>query len=499
MATAAAAATRVDQPTSVFAKLVYPVSLLASLSIWLLAVRAPLWVDETLAYWQVSGGFGRIWSRSAQMPSSIGYLYTLWFARSILGSQEIALKIPSMLAMLGAAYFLFRIARELFGREIAFLTCIFFCTHPDVVFAATDARPYAFALLATNLAIFLFIQWMTRHEMRYAILFGIAAAGILYFHYLFGAILPAFAIYYLAMRGRSIKADIRQLAAVLVTFTLLAAPLMVRVVSLFRTRQTHVVLELAQTVVALKTFAPEKLLIGFLVAVSVAALVRKVKLPGRDCFPAILLCPLLAFIPGAILYGISAATPLHLFISRYCLVAVSGSVLTWGLLTTRIDSRLLRQMFCVGLVAVTVFRSYASPFTRKHELSFKPAFDLVNADVTQDKAPVLMCSAFIESDYEPMPAPASENALLSQASYYRLDVPATLLPFDLNDETIRVASHSIQEAAQRRQRFLVIAGPASYSTLEWLVSYTKGTFAPRLMGEFDGIVVLEFTPSGGGN
>lgn len=490
----ATATTGIEKPAFVLAKLLYPVSLLASLSIWLMAVRAPLWVDETLAYWQVSGGFGRIWSRSAQMPSSIGYLYTLWFAKSILGTQEIALKIPSMLATLGAAYFLFRIARELFDAEIAFLTCIFFCTHPDVVFAATDARPYAFALLATNLAIFAFMRWMTRHEMRHAVLFGVAAAGILYFHYLFGVILPAFAIYYLAMRGRSIKADVRQLAAVLATFILFAAPLILRVLSLYRTRQTHVVPELAQTVVALKIFAPQKLLIGFLIAVFVAALVRKLKLPDRDCFPAILLCPLLALVPGAILYSISAVTPLHLFISRYCLVAVPGSVLTWGLLTSRIDSRLLRQMFCVGLVVVTILYYHANPYMRKHELSFKPAFELVNANVAPDKAPILMCSAFIESDYESMPAPASENALLSQASYYPLDAPTALLPFDLNDETIRVASQSVQAAAQRHQRFLVIAGPASYSTLEWLVSYLQGMFVPREMGEFDGIVVLEFSP-----
>ena len=97
-----------------------------------------------------------------------------------------------------------------------------------MVFAATDARPYAFALLATNFAIFAFIRWMTQHEMRQAILFGAAAAAILYFHYLFGAILPAFAIYYLVVRRHSIKADARQLAAVLISFTLLILPLIYR-------------------------------------------------------------------------------------------------------------------------------------------------------------------------------------------------------------------------------------------------------------------------------
>src|SRR5208283_5831740 len=140
MATAAAVETSFEKPVSILDKLIYPAALVASMSIWLLAIRAPLWLDETLAYWQVSGGFWKIWSRSALMPSSIGYLYTLWFAKSILGSHEIALKIPSTLAMLGAVYFLFRSARALFDRDIAFLSCIFFALEYNVVFAATDAR-----------------------------------------------------------------------------------------------------------------------------------------------------------------------------------------------------------------------------------------------------------------------------------------------------------------------------------------------------------------------
>src|ERR1700677_2179284 len=78
MATATAAPTVVEKASGILSRLIYPLALLASISIWFLAIRAPLWLDETLAYWQISGGFGKIWSRSALMPSSIGYLYTLW-------------------------------------------------------------------------------------------------------------------------------------------------------------------------------------------------------------------------------------------------------------------------------------------------------------------------------------------------------------------------------------------------------------------------------------
>jgi hypothetical protein len=502
VATATAAATGVEQRAAILTKLVYPASLLASLSIWFLAIRAPLWLDETLAYWQVSGGFAKVWTRSALMPSSIGYLYTLWLAKSILGSSEIALKIPSTLAMLGAVYFLFRAARVLFDREFAVLSCIFFCLEYNVVFAATDARPYAFALLATNLAIFAFVVWMTGQQMHQAILFGVAAAGILYFHYLFGAILPAFALYYLAVRYRSIKADLRQLAAVLVAFILVALPLIFRVLSLYQTKVTHVVQELHHPVLAaLNTLVPLQTLIGFGVALFVAALVRKVKLPGRDCFPAGLLCLLLAVVPVSVLFGVSAVTPVHLVIPRYLTVVAPGSALTWALLTSRIDSRLLRQIFCVGLVGLTVFQCFSSPISRQHELNFKRAHALVNANVGKDKVPVLVCSAFIESNFEPMPTDrTSEDALLSQISYYPIDAPVFMLPMDLNDEAMRIASQTALAAAQRGERFLLVAGPTSYPTAKWLAAYVRGGFTARLLGEFDGeIIVVEFRPVAGGD
>ena len=501
MATAAAVETSFEKPVSILDKLTYPVALVASLSIWFLAIRAPLWLDEMLAYWQVSGGFAKVWSRSALMPSSIGYLYTLWFAKSILGSSEIALKIPSTLAMLGAVYFLFRAARQLFDLEFAFLSCIFFALEYNVVFAATDARPYAFALLATNVAIFAFVRWMTRRQMREAILFGAAAAGILYFHYLFGAILPAFAIYYLVARHRSIKTDLRQLAAVLITFTLVALPLVFRVAGLYQTKVIHVVQELRHPgLAALNTLAPMQTLIGFGIAALVAALVRKIRFPGRESFPAILLCPLLALVPAGVFFAVSAATPVHLVIPRYLTVTAPGSALTWALLTTYIDSRALRQIFCVGLVGITLFEAYSSPLSRHHELNFKQAHAFVNANIAKDEGsvPVLVCSAFIESDHTTELGNSNgENPLYSQVSYYPIHAPLGFLPMDLNDETIRVAGQTVLASAQRHQRFIFVVPPSSYPTLQWLGNYAQGAFTAEILGEFEEILVVEFRPVAG--
>lgn len=498
-ATTTTPVSEVEKTVSILAKIVYPAALAASISIWFLAIRAPLWLDETLAYWQVSGGFAKIWSRSALMPSSIGYLYTLWLAKSTLGSSEIALKIPSTLAVLGAVYFLFRAAREFYDQETAYLACIFFALTNNVIFAATDARPYAFALLASNIAIFAFVRWMMGRRMGRAILFGAAAAGVLYFHFLFGAILPVFAIYYLAARRGSIKEDWRQLAALVAAFTLCSLPLIYRIASLYQSKGTHVVPAAPHPVwTTLRILAPAQLLIGFLIAVFLAALVRKIKLPRRENFPASLFGVLLALVPAGVLVAVSATSTVHLVISRYLTVIACGSALMWALLTMHIDSPVLRKLFCVALVAATVIETYGSPLSRLHEANFKDAHAFINANVAKDKGevPILVCSAFVESDYQLTASDGSgENPLLSQMDYYPIDAPVTLLPMDLNDESIRIGSETVAAAAQRHQRFLVVASPLSYPTVEWLIKSTRDRFTPQLIAEFDkAIVIVEFRP-----
>ena len=129
-----------------------------------------------------SGGYGRV--RAYPLPA---YAYILWATKSLFGSNEVVLRMPSVLAMLAATYVLYLIAREFFSSDIAAIVAVVFCLHPTVAFAAVDARPYAFAVLVVNCTILSFLRFMKTNSTRNAILFGASAAAIFYFHYLFGA------------------------------------------------------------------------------------------------------------------------------------------------------------------------------------------------------------------------------------------------------------------------------------------------------------------------
>ena len=69
---------------------------------WFSSIQSALWLDETISYWEISGGFGQIWGR--QDVSFPAYFYILWATKALFGSSEAVLRIPSVLAMLGATY-----------------------------------------------------------------------------------------------------------------------------------------------------------------------------------------------------------------------------------------------------------------------------------------------------------------------------------------------------------------------------------------------------------
>ena len=217
----------------------YGVALVACLSVWFLAVRAPLWTDETLSYWQIAGGFKQIWARSIQGNSFAAYAYILWLTKTFFGSSELVLRIPSILAMLAAVYVFYRCARELFAWDVSLIATMLFILPRGIAFAAIDVRPYPFALLVTNLTIFLFLRWMKTNRTVYAALFGIAAAGIFYFHYLFASILAALAVYYLLTRRSSLRADLRQIGVALGCFAIFLLPVLPRLKYIYQTRTTH--------------------------------------------------------------------------------------------------------------------------------------------------------------------------------------------------------------------------------------------------------------------
>jgi hypothetical protein len=467
----------------------YGLALVASISVWFIAIRAPLWLDETISFFQIKGKFSEIMARQG-WPAVPVYSFVLWPWVRLAGSSEIALRIPSILAMLGAVYLLYRAARQLFDRDAALVAAVVFCLHPVVVSASIDVRPYAFG--ASILAL---VNLRNNDSNWLAALFGLSAACILYFQFLFIVILPALAICFVTLKIGKPKIFSRQLAVALIAFAIAFLPVIPGMQYLLHTSGTHVFSEAPKLVDLGQTFASKRMLLVLAAVVLVAAVIRRLDLKTVDG-QRILFCAALALIPILILYGVSARTSVHVFVFRYRLIAVPGIALCWGLMITRINSRTLRLLFCVMLVLTITYHYYTFRYARFHgPYTWKYALGFVDKNASTDNAPVIICSDLPESDYVSMPVgdAAKDSALFAPLAYYKLRVPVVALPRKLNDETIRIGSQFLQDAAQRHERFLAIAYEPSYKTLGWIASNASPSYHVRELGVFDGIKVLEFT------
>ena len=180
---------------------IYALALALSICVWFVAIRAPLWLDETISFFLVKGGFAEIMSRQG-WPDVPVYSYVLWLWTKVMGTGEITLRVSSVLIMLGAVYLLYRAARELFDRDVALIAAVVFCLHPIVIYAAIDVRPYALGAVAINSSILALVRMRHSNSKWLAAFFGVSAASVAYFQFLFVVILPALAICFFLAKGR---------------------------------------------------------------------------------------------------------------------------------------------------------------------------------------------------------------------------------------------------------------------------------------------------------
>jgi uncharacterized membrane protein YidH (DUF202 family) len=473
---------------------IYALAVALSISTWFIAIHAPLWLDETVSFFLIKGGFAGILSRQV-WPDSPVYSCLLWLWTKAVGTGEITLRISSILPMLAATYLLYRAARELFDQDVAVIAAIVFCLHPIIIFAAIDVRPYAFSALIINATILVLVHLRHSNSKWLAALFGVLAACIVEFQLLFAVILPALAICFIASKVGERKTLWQQLAVALIAFGFAFLPTIPRLEYMFRTSGTHVFSEAPKLGQLVSTLSLRALALILLAALLFAAKRRWLNLSQLESWP-ILLCLSLALVPLLTLYGLSVGTSVHVFVSRYRLVAVPGIALCWAFLVSRIGSQALRLLFCLVLVTVAVAHCFSSPAYRHHQYSWKQALGFAEQNASADNAPVLICSDLPESDHMTMPVGSAieDSGILPPLSYYKLSSPIVALPRALNGEAIRDGSRFIEEAAQRHERFLALAFVESYGTLDWLRNKAAGKFNVSERGAFDGVKVLEFVP-----
>lgn len=109
-----------------------------------------------------------------------------------INKNEIFLRLPSLIASVATAIFVFSIAKSQFTKKIAYLSAMLFAVSPLTVYMATEARPHSIAIFLSALMIFLFLKYMKEKSTATLLAFIFISIISLYTQYYIGLLFIPF-------------------------------------------------------------------------------------------------------------------------------------------------------------------------------------------------------------------------------------------------------------------------------------------------------------------
>lgn len=463
---------------------------LALAVLWIRPIGSSLWLDELGTYWIVrrslSDAIDLSWRFAGQSPA---YYVIAWVARVLGRGNEIILRLPSLAAAGTATFLLARLAKRLFGSTTAWPSAVVFAVTPIVAFSAIDARPYAFAYLALAGATLTLVILLQDGGYRWSIAYGICAASVIYFHYLFGFALLGHVPYAL-VHGSGRKRYVSLGAAI---GSALVAPLAGQVARLVeRGRIPDLPLATPTPYTLLTTLLPLSVAVGAMIGWLIARFTAPLRvLPQTETKGGLLLSASMWLAPSLGLLTLALLSGINLLWPTYTRSSAVGLALLLGSALGSLEPEHVRRIVLTVIVIVGLL---ATGGTRHHAEDWRGAAQKVDALVTDESTPVLVHPAFIESAHVPfLMDPEYRSALLAPLARYPVRGSVILMPYDLTDRTKPYLETVVVPAIERADRFVLFTLSPTIPFREWL----DGRLAPlgfrsRLMGEYAGIQVILF-------
>jgi mannosyltransferase len=212
---------------------------------WLRAgqIQESLWLDELHTSWVVADGWAPIADRARAGNQSPLYFYLVWGVVRVLGHAPWTLRLLSLAAGLALIIATCGLVRRWSGcDECGLLTALLVASHPDCVFYAQEARPYALLQLSAVIHAGVFARLLERPTRTDRLFLVAGAVWLFYLHYTALLLLLAQARFcFLALlssaRQSSLAYRPRQYACDGLVFALCVSPTFTHLMHIARQRQ----------------------------------------------------------------------------------------------------------------------------------------------------------------------------------------------------------------------------------------------------------------------
>lgn len=469
------------------------VGLIAILMVWIWPLSSSLWLDETGTFWVIQGSLGDVVDRALDFQGQFPlYHALLWSWSKVVGTSELALRLPSLFGALLATWLCYRLALRLFRDvDVARLAaCIFVLLHP-VAFAAADARPYALALAALLAATLALVRWLESRNLRDGIVYVLLTALTLYLHYLFALALVAHALLaYGQVRHLGRRGAVAAAGAV-GAIALLLVPTIPHFIEVFGRRRAMSLFTFGSVFELLAWVVPPMVVVAFLVG-QLVNLPDDAPKPKKIEVRRNLLLVLVAWLvlPPLTLYVAGRVSRIGLFAERHFLSAVPAMALlaasAFALLSVR------RRRIAVVVLAILFVLSYSKPFDTVND--WQAAAQAADAVSEGPKTPVFVYTGFSESrEMDWILDEQRSQLFLAPLAAYPVDGRKYALPFELTDGAKEYVEAIVASEATEADRIILMTSELTLTYDVWLEDLTSAFgYSQKDVGDFGGVRVLVF-------
>jgi hypothetical protein len=422
---------------------------------WFPRLHSGFWIDEAGTYWIGHGGLTHVWENLQIYPGqSIIYMHLSSLFVTSGGLKEVALRIPSVAAVLIAARLLFVFTERIIGSGSGYLAVLPFLSAGAIVESATNARPYALGL-AVILASFLSLrEWVHTGSTRQYWIYCLTSSAVVYLHYLFGLVFVPQAIYLLAAHRARRPISWGRVLGAAAFIGAVAIPLVRQVLTVARMAGSWTALRPPGVVSFLLLYPTQTITVVGIALVLYGLLYPKwLKNPAwMEQDDTVLLLTWLLLGP-IVVFATARLTGYALFTQRYLIYALLPAfvLIAWALRHVNNERARFAVLAALSLNAFVYVFTLGEPDWRT---PLEQAQKLVSPDT-----PLLLQSGFVESSKLDLSGePNNSSYLFAPLSAYSLPNQVIPVPYALTPASERLVTQQVEQEALRHRRFALLTG-----------------------------------------